>query len=45
VFQHGKELTPPVKINMDSPLKTPPAAANGVLYISNGNSLFAIAAK
>lgn len=45
VFQHGKELKPPAKINMDSSMKTPPTAANGVLFVSNGNMLYAVSAS
>lgn len=43
VFQHGKELKQPTKINMDSSMKTPPIAANGTLFVSNGNTLYAVA--
>jgi outer membrane protein assembly factor BamB len=45
VFKAGPNLMPPVKIDMEQPLKMPPVAANGVLYISNGLTLYAIAAK
>jgi outer membrane protein assembly factor BamB len=45
VFTHGKELKKPTKIDMDQALLSPPTAINGVLYVSNGNYLFAIAAK
>ena len=36
---------PPKKIDMREPLKVPPVAVNGVLYINNGTHLYAIAAK
>src|SRR5207302_114325 len=42
IFQAGKVCKDPLKIEMGEPLKTPPIAANGVLYISNGLNLFAI---
>jgi outer membrane protein assembly factor BamB len=45
VFSHGKELKKPTKIDMSDALQSPPTAVNGVLYVSNGSSLFAIAAK
>ena len=45
VFAHGKELKKPTKIDMDQALLSPPTAINGVLYVSNGNYLFAIGAK
>jgi outer membrane protein assembly factor BamB len=43
LFPHGKEKKDPVKIDMDQALKTPPVAAGGVLYITNGTTLFAVA--
>lgn len=45
VFPQGKELKKPTKIDMSDALQSPPTAVNGVLYVSNGSSLFAIAAK
>jgi outer membrane protein assembly factor BamB len=42
VFEAGRALKQPKKINMEQSVHTPPTAANGVLYISNGVSLFAI---
>ena len=45
VFKHGKHLEKPGKIEMLEQLKVPPAAANGVLFITNGTHLYAIAAK
>ncbi len=45
VFQHGKELKPPKKIDMLSPVKVPPVAVNGVLYVNNNTHLYAIAPK
>jgi outer membrane protein assembly factor BamB len=45
VFPAGKAMPTPVKINMEQAMKTPPVAAGGVLYLTNGTTLFAIAAK
>ena len=45
VFPHGKELKKPEKIDLEQPLKVPPVAVNGVLYVNNGATLYAIAAK
>ncbi len=45
VFAHGKELKKPTKIDMSEQLLSPPTAVNGVLYVSNGTNLYAIAAK
>ena len=45
VFPHGKERKKPTKIDMSDALLSPPTAVNGVLYVSNGSNLFAIAAK
>lgn len=45
VFTHGKELKKPAKIDMSEALQSPPTAVNGVLYVSNGANLYAIAAK
>lgn len=44
-FAAGKEKKEPLKINMDQSLKVPPIAADGVLYLTNGTTLFAIATK
>ncbi len=43
VFPAGKAKGEPAKINMEQALKTPPAAAGGVLYLTNGVTLFAVA--
>jgi outer membrane protein assembly factor BamB len=43
IFQAGREKKEPVKINMEQGLKVPPVAAGGVLYVTNGTTLFAIA--
>jgi outer membrane protein assembly factor BamB len=43
VFAAGKEKKEPAKINLDNALKAPPAAANGVLYVTNGTTLYAVA--
>ena len=45
VFKAGKEAKEPAKIDMSDAPKVPPAAANGVLYVTNGTHLYAIAAK
>lgn len=44
VFQHGKARKQLAKIDMENSMKAPPAAANGVLFVSNGNNLYAVAA-
>jgi outer membrane protein assembly factor BamB len=45
VFAAGKERPKPAKIDMSEALLGPPVAVNGVLYVSNGYNLFAIAAE
>jgi outer membrane protein assembly factor BamB len=45
IFEHGPNLKPPRKIDMLSELKVPPVAVNGVLYVNNGTTLYAIAAR
>ena len=45
VFRPGKELKEPDKISMDQPLKVPPVAVNGVLFVNTGANLYAIASK
>lgn len=45
IFNHGKKLQEPKKIDMQSELKTPPLASNGMLYINNGLTLYAIGGK
>jgi outer membrane protein assembly factor BamB len=45
VFAAGKEDKQLSKIEMLQGLKVPPVAANGVLYINNGSTLYAIAPK
>jgi outer membrane protein assembly factor BamB len=42
VFQAGKAMKPPTVINMEQMIRTPPVAANGVLYVTNGLYLYAI---
>ncbi len=42
VLQHGKEMKVLAKNDMRNSVYTTPVAANGVLYISNRNTLFAI---
>ncbi len=43
MFEHGKELKKPRKIDMTAQLKVPPVAVNGVLYVNNNFHLYAIA--
>ncbi len=43
VFQAGKELKKIAEMAMGSALYGTPVAANGVLYIMNRNTLFAVA--
>ena len=45
VFRHGKDKKKPAKIDVNEALLGPPVAVNGVLYVSNGYNLFAIAPK
>ena len=42
---HGKQYKKPAKMDMEEALQSPPMAVNGVLYVSNGYNLFAIAPK
>jgi outer membrane protein assembly factor BamB len=45
IFSHSKEAKEPKKVSMDSGLKVPPVAVNGVLYVNDGTRLYAIVAK
>jgi outer membrane protein assembly factor BamB len=45
VFRAGSKLQPPRKVAMDKPIKVPPVAVNGVLYVNNDTNLYAIAPK
>ncbi len=45
IFAHGKKLKEPTKIDLLNELKLPPVAVNGVLYVNNGSTLYAIAPK
>ncbi len=45
VFPHGKEAKKPAKMDMEEALLSPVMAVNGVLYVSNGYNLYALAAK
>jgi outer membrane protein assembly factor BamB len=45
VFQAGKVLKELPKIDMETEIKVPPVAVNGVLYVNTGSKLFAIAPK
>jgi outer membrane protein assembly factor BamB len=42
VFKANKKLEEPKTLDLEQALKTPPTAANGTLYFSNGLNLFAI---
>jgi outer membrane protein assembly factor BamB len=43
VFEPGKTLKEPKPIDMGPPIKTPPAASRGVLFVSNQGWLYAFA--
>lgn len=43
IFKAGNTLANPKKISFGVPIKVPPVACNGVLYVNNGANLFAIA--
>jgi outer membrane protein assembly factor BamB len=43
VFQAGRKLVEPKKINIGNQVKVPPVAANGVLYVNGSSMLYAIA--
>lgn len=43
IFKAGSKLTAPRKIPFGPPIKVPPVAANGVLYVNTGTNLYAIA--
>lgn len=43
IFKAGRALSAPKKISIGPPIKVPPVAANGVLYVNAGSTLFAIA--
>ena len=45
VLKAGKKLEKLAEINMEYPVYSTPVAANGVLYVSNRRTLFAIAEK
>ncbi len=45
VFEAGKMLKPPTKIDMEQSLRTPPVVVGDTLYISNGVNLYAIQGK
>lgn len=42
VFKAGRKLQDPKQINVGPPVKVPPVAHNGVLYLNTGNALYAI---
>ena len=44
-FNRAKFSKPPTKIDMEYPMRVPPVAANGVLFIHNATYLYAIAEK
>jgi outer membrane protein assembly factor BamB len=45
VFKHGRTKPEPKKIDVGQPIKVPPIAAGGVLYVNSGSYLYAISAK
>jgi outer membrane protein assembly factor BamB len=45
VYQHGKKLKQLGRVDMGEPMHSTPVVANGVLYISTGLKLYAIAEK
>jgi outer membrane protein assembly factor BamB len=45
IFEHGKELKKPLRVEMGSAVRATPVAANGVLYVMTESHLFAIAKK
>jgi outer membrane protein assembly factor BamB len=45
VYEHGKELRKPARMEMDNAVKSTPVAVNGVLYIMTEARLYAIAKK
>jgi outer membrane protein assembly factor BamB len=45
VYRHGKEKKEPKKIEMESPIRSSPIFANGLLYIATESRLYAIQEK
>ena len=45
LFDHGKTLKEPKKLDMNDPLKTTPTVVDGVLYIATHDKLYAIRLK
>ena len=45
VFKAGREPREPVTITADEALKVSPVAVGGVLYVNDGTTLYAIAAR
>jgi outer membrane protein assembly factor BamB len=43
IFKGGRKLGNPKKIQVNQPIKVPPVAAGGVLYLNTGANLYAIA--
>jgi outer membrane protein assembly factor BamB len=43
IYKAGRKLVEPKKIKIGQPVKVPPVAANGVLYVNAGTHLYAIA--
>ncbi len=43
IFKAGRTYSEPKKIPIGPPIKVPPVAANGVLYVNSGTNLYAIA--
>jgi outer membrane protein assembly factor BamB len=45
VYDHGKELKEPKKIEFEQPIRSTPVMANGVLYVMTESNLYAIGKK
>jgi outer membrane protein assembly factor BamB len=45
IYKAGRKLTAPKKITIGQPVKVPPVAVDGVLYVNGGTNLYAISAK
>jgi outer membrane protein assembly factor BamB len=45
IFSAGRELKKPARIDMGAAVKVAPVAANGVLYVNTGGTLYALAKR
>jgi outer membrane protein assembly factor BamB len=45
IYKAGRKFTEPKKIKIGQPVKVPPLAANGILYVNGSANLFAIAPR